>query len=443
MTAQISLSLDIPNVEVRQIARDESGAYIISVASTEEGTKCRKCGQAISKFHGHDKAITVRHLPILGSPVYLQMRPLRYECVACSEQAAKNKTTTTQRLAWYNPKNSLSRAYENHLLLALVNSTVQDVSKKEQVGYGTVRGVLKHRINCSVDWSAIERLEVLGIDEIALRKGHKSYAVIITARQSDGTIILLGVLPDRKKATVKGFLESIPPRLRATVHSVCSDMWDAYINATAEVFSQENGLCEFGTPKTARLEGVGPKVAIVIDRFHVAKSYRDAADRLRKREMQRLKRTLSEAAYQALKGVHWAFRKKRSNLNEEEIALLARLFAHSPKLKLAYELREALTAIFDTHCTRTQGAAMLKAWSQEVRASDLNCFDAFLTTLDKHFDEICNYFDQRLNSGFVEGLNNKIKVIKRRCYGIFNTAHLFQRLFLDLNGFRLFHPGVT
>jgi len=442
MAPEISLALDIPNVNVLQVEMNEQGAYIISVASTEQGTVCRNCGNPIKKFHGHDKAIAVRHLPILGRPVYLRMRPLRYECVACSDQEAKKKTTTTQRLDWYNPKNSLSRAYEDHLLLALVNSTVQDVSRKEQLGYDKVRGVLKHRINGTVDWSAIETLEVLGIDEIALRKGHKSYAVIITARQSDGTITLLAVLPDRKKATVKGFLKSIPPRLRATVHSICSDMWDAYINAAAEVFNQASGLFEFGSPKAASVADAGPKVAIVIDRFHVAKSYRDAVDRLRKREMRRLKRTLSEAAYKALKGVHWALRKNRSPLNADEMALLDRLFAHSPKLKLAYEFREELTAIFDTHCTPTQGAELLKAWSQRVRKSGLKCFDAFLTTLANRFDEIRNYFDQRLNSGFVEGLNNKIKVIKRRCYGIFNTQHLFQRLFLDLNGFRLFRPGV-
>jgi transposase len=53
-----------------------------------------------------------------------------------------------------------------------------------------------------------------------------------------------------------------------------------------------------------------------------------------------------------------------------------------------------------------------------------------------------NYFLQRHNSGFVEGLNNKIKVLKRRCYGIFNLGHLFQRLFLDLEGYRVFTPTV-
>ena len=69
---------------------------------------------------------------------------------------------------------------------------------------------------------------------------------------------------------------------------------------------------------------------------------------------------------------------------------------------------------------------------------ELKCFERFNRTLDKYEDEITNYFIERRTSGFVEGLNNKIKVIKRRCYGILNVHHLFQRIFIDLNAYELF-----
>jgi transposase len=68
----------------------------------------------------------------------------------------------------------------------------------------------------------------------------------------------------------------------------------------------------------------------------------------------------------------------------------------------------------------------------------LTCFNNFLTTLDHWIDRIANYFADRLTSGFVEGLNNKIKVLKRRCYGILRITTLFQRLFLDLEGYRIY-----
>ena len=78
------------------------------------------------------------------------------------------------------------------------------------------------------------------------------------------------------------------------------------------------------------------------------------------------------------------------------------------------------------------------AWINRVKQSGLGCFNAFLSTLDERMEEILNYFIHRQTSGFVEGLNNKIKVIKRRCYGILNPDHLFQRILLDLSGYSLF-----
>ena len=79
----------------------------------------------------------------------------------------------------------------------------------------------------------------------------------------------------------------------------------------------------------------------------------------------------------------------------------------------------------------------------KVRASKLRCFDSFLTTLENWLDDIANYFIDRHTSGFVEGFNNKLKVIKRRCYGILNVTHLFQRIQLDLYGHSLFALKIT
>lgn len=73
-----------------------------------------------------------------------------------------------------------------------------------------------------------------------------------------------------------------------------------------------------------------------------------------------------------------------------------------------------------------------------MRHSSLSCFDRFLDTLDHWWTEITNYFAHRDSSGFVEGLNNNLNVLKRRCYGLFNLGHLFQCIFLDLEGYRLY-----
>lgn len=118
--------------------------------------------------------------------------------------------------------------------------------------------------------------------------------------------------------------------------------------------------------------------------------------------------------------------------------MLRRLFAHAPTLKLAYEFQEQLTAIFDQPLSKLQAKLKIQAWIKRVKQSGLSCFDNFLKTLDHWWEEITNFFIQRANSGFVEGFNNKIKVLKRRCYGLFNMNHISQHVFLDLHRFALF-----
>ena len=181
-----------------------------------------------------------------------------------------------------------------------------------------------------------------------------------------------------------------------------------------------------------------PQAKIVIDRFHVARHYSKAADKLRQRELKRLKKELSVEEYQQLKGHMWAFRKKPEDLSKEEHQVLQKLFGKASQVKVAYRLREQLTGIFEERLSKPDAKRKFRAWIRRVRRSGLSCFDDFIHTLENWLEEISNFFIHRDSSGFVEGFNNKIKVLKRRCYGILNIQHLFQRIFLDLEGYRLY-----
>lgn len=407
----ISIPLDIPDVRVLQTEVAASGDFVITVESTVGSAICHRCGRETTEFHSLDRWISLRHLPILDRQVTIRLRPKRFRCPYC-----QGNPTTTQRLSWYESGASQTKAYEQYLLLRLINSTVEDVSRKEQVGYEAVLGVIDRHIRREVNWDEYERIEALGLDEIALKKGHRDFVVIVTARLADGRISVLAVLPDRKKETVKRFLRGVPARLKSRIASVCTDMYDGFINAVKEEI---------------------PQATVVVDRFHVAKKYRECADNLRKKEIKRLQQELPPPDYEQIKGAMWPFRKRPEDLKDDEPALLRRLFEFSPRLHQAYQLREQLTAIFEQDLTKAEATEQIQQWQQQVRDSGLSCFDPFLTMLDNWMDEITNYFLNRETSGFVEGVNNKIKVLKRRCYGIFNLGHLFQRLFLDLEGYRL------
>ena len=273
--------LDIPNIEVDEVERDREGNYRVTIHSTERGTRCHQCGHFIDHFYGHGEFITLRHLPLFGRQVELRLRPPRYQCQRCQGQP-----TTTQRATWYDAQSRCTKAFEHHILLACVNSTVWDVSIKEGIGYETVRGIIDRHIAKEVDWQAIKNLKIIGIDEISLKKGHQDFATIVTGRMGDETVVL-GMLADRKKETVKEFFMSIPKRLRKQVRFVCSDLYVGFINAAKEVF--------------------GKKVQIIVDRFHVAKLYGKGLDELRKKELARLRKTLPKEQYKELERRDVAF----------------------------------------------------------------------------------------------------------------------------------------
>ncbi len=348
--------LDISAVTVQQVSSTAENDYLITVASTGGSTRCRVCGQEISHAHGYGDWLPVRPLPILGQRVYLRLRPKRYRCPTCP-----GRPTTTQSLSWYVPHSPHTVAYDRPRLLQLIGSTVADVCQKERLGYEAGDGAVARQLQRTVNWDDFTALPVLGIDEIALPKGHGNFVALITAQQTADHGAGLAVLPDRKKETVRQFLESIPERLRRTLQTAGTDMWDGYVNA----------LREFAPAH--------PEVTldIVVDRYHVAKSSRDAVDKVRQTECRRLKKELTPAAYAELKGVLWGVRQNHGDLTPEERQQLRLLFTYSPQLKAAYTLHEELTAIFERPLTKSQARRRLRQWMDKVRRQKMACFAAF------------------------------------------------------------------
>ena len=152
MNAQITIALDIPEVRVLEIEQNNRGECTITVESTSAGTRCRQCGREITDAHGVDDALTLRHLPILGRPVYLRLRPKRYRCPYC-----EGGPTTTQQLSWYSPKSPHSKASEKYILLQLVHATIEEISMKEGLGAKAIEGIVERWISREVEWGEVKR----------------------------------------------------------------------------------------------------------------------------------------------------------------------------------------------------------------------------------------------------------------------------------------------
>jgi transposase len=305
----IQVPLNRPDVCILSTQRTEQGHWLIRVESTLEGAQCRRCGREIRNLHGLDAVVRLRHLPLFDVPVFLEMQPKRYRCPCCA-----GNPTTTQRGAWYEPRRPNTKAYEPWALRMLINATVTDAAHQRGVSEETIDGILDRWIERAVDWDAWERLGVLGLDEIALKRGHRDVVVLVTVPLAEGGVEIVAVLADRKKETVAAFLRAIPEPLRHTIERACTDMYEGFVRAIEEEV---------------------PWAAIVIDRFHVARAYRDCADRVRQKELKRLKSALPTAEYAEIKGAMWPFRKRPGDLDPRAQERLERLFTDSPKIEAA------------------------------------------------------------------------------------------------------------
>lgn len=411
---KFEISINLPGVNITRV-EERRNEILFWIELTDTCGCCHACGKEINKYHGQDRERKLRHLPILGKPTYIIYKAKRYFCDDCNRAS-----TVTGN--WHKRNSQYTLDYENYVLMEIINGTVSDVAIKQSLTESAVTGIINRHIKSEVDWETISTIDVLGMDEIALKKGRHQFITIVTCKHEDH-IRLLAVLDGHKKATIIAFLSSMPCHLKKTVTAVCTDMHDGYVSAAKEVFKK--------------------KTLVVIDRFHVAKLYRGELDKYRQKILKQLKSELPDHEYKKLNGVIHILRRNSECLSKEEKQTLNNLFSHAPKLAEAYRLAIKLTQIFNTHMGRGEAFKKIHAWMREVKRSQLPCFNKFLNTLEKYQHEIVNYFIDRNSSGFVEGLNNKVKVLKRRCYGIFNLRHFFQRLHLDVSGYSIFLAGST
>lgn len=145
--AQVSVPLDIADIRVLGTEITKSGDVIITVESTKSEIRCHKCGKPIRKFHGRDNWVSIRYLPVFGRPAYLRYRPRRFQCQVC-----EGEPTTTEVVDWHNSNSPQAIVFDEHLLLQLVNATIEDVAIKEGVNYDCVLGALERQISGEVEW---------------------------------------------------------------------------------------------------------------------------------------------------------------------------------------------------------------------------------------------------------------------------------------------------
>jgi len=233
-------------------------------------------------------------------------------------------------------------------------------------------------------------LTALAVDEISLRKGHHYLTVIIDWQTGR-------VGKDRRYETLKAFFDTLNDEQRAAIKAIAMDMWDPYIKAVQE-------CC--------------PQAAIVFDQFHVVRAFGRVIDAVRNREY---RKALKEGK-DVIKGSHYLLLKKRENLREKEKPRLKALLKMNQPLMTVYLLKDYLKKLWEYRYPRC-AQRFLDFWCDIARESTIRSLITFAKTLQRYAYGIINHCRFPLHTSRLEGINNKIKVIKRGAYGFHDTEY--------------------
>lgn len=216
---------------------------------------------------------------------------------------------------------------------------------------------------------------------------------------------MLDLLPDRKKETLIEWLTRPPDGIDLSkLAFAATDLWSHYRAAVNTVF---------------------PKVAVVADRFHVVQNLHTAIHTIRRDAQQNAS---TEEERKQLKGLRYLLLKNEHNLTESDKNRLEALAQSHPYLFQLWQLRQELYEWYEVRTTPDEARLTLQQWLSKARQLGMAPLDSFCDTLTNWQTEIVNFFHHRITSGFVEGMNSKIRVLKRIAFGIPNHDHFRLRI---------------
>jgi transposase len=241
------------------------------------------------------------------------------------------------------------------------------------------------------------RPKTIGIDEISIRKGH-SYRIVVSDLERRRPIWFGGT--DRSEESLKLFYEWLGPAKIKGIRLAVMDMWKPFENATRQH---------------------APQAAILYDKFHVLRHLNEAMDKIRKSEYYRL--TGDDRKF--IKGQKYTLLSHRENLSTDGRKALKTLLAANKRLNTAYVLKEQFGQLWD-YQSEAWARKFFDNWKASLKWQRLKPYEKFAEMIERHWDGIATFCksENKVSLGFVEGLNNKIRVIQRRSYGLRDEEYL-------------------
>lgn len=276
-------------------------------------------------------------------------------------------------------------------------STIQDVARETHLDWKTIKTLEKQYMETQLRRAGTPGPQVIGIDELSVRKGH-TYRIIVSDLVRQRSIWFGGT--DRSEASMNLFFEWLGEKKSRKIRLVVMDMWKPFRNACASHV---------------------PGAAVLYDKFHALRHLGEALDKVRRSEYARLR----GEDRRFIKGQRYTLLSHRENLSLDGKKALRTLLKANKRLQTAYLLKESFGQLWDYRSV-AWARKFFENWRVSLKGQKLEPFEKFAKMIDSHWEGIAAYClpENKVSLGFVEGLNNKIRVFQRRAYGLRDEEYL-------------------
>lgn len=361
-----------------------NGIFEVFASSMFDFAVCPHCGRIT--YTVHDKRHqSYNHLPIWGMDTVIILEKKRYVC-DCNPRHPFD-----EYFSFIRKYQRHTIPHEKYIFTLAHKNTIKNACNIVDVSEGTGQRIYNHYAKEKLEASPSEPLRLLGIDDIASKKGHNYDTIIYNQETSKVVAILSG----RKKEDVVTYLKSLPEEVRLGVEAVSMDMSRSYCFSVLECL---------------------PNAKPVIDRFHISQHLHNNVDDARKHIQNYIRKYGKK---DEVFRIRWAILKNVEDLSPEEYSNLLLAFAKYEKLEQLHYLKEEFRIFFKI-TTKEEAAAFLAYYKDLASEYDIPELKTFIKTLDNWITYILNYYDYPISNGTTEGNNHKVKNIKRRAYGYRN-----------------------
>jgi transposase len=352
---------------------------------------CGGCGLVYRTYYDK-RTRRARDLSCGDKHVYLVYSLRRVHCRRCGG-------VKSERLDWLADNPLYTKRFAFFVGRRCRQTPIKEVAEELFLDWHAVKELDKQYMREQLRRAGHPVPRVIGIDEIAIAKGHK-YRIVVSDLERGRPIWFGG--QDRSEASLDAFFAWLGPQKCGKIRLAVMDMWQPFRNSTLK-------------------EGNAPQATILYDKFHILVHLGEAMDQIRKREYSRV----SGADRRFIKGQRYTLLSHWGNLSADGRGALKLLFKTNRRLNKAYLLKESFGQLWD-YRSPVWARRFLQQWREALRWQRLQPFERFAQMVFLHWDGIEAYCheENKVPLGFVEGLNNKIRAIQRRAYGFRDEEYL-------------------